>query len=386
MVSEAFSLRRRAKNSERAPSSRACNKTLKLTLVEVRLLKAEEEAQEAEQLAGEAIQDENTERLEADEDLLDKLHEQQETLFTPKARPQDPRTRRDCTQITVDAFSAQLEAMTNAYMGWSSAMSEKGLGGEYEQPEHLVTQDKEQVWVVDLFSAYTTDVPIVKGDVFLTSAYIRQGLMPTTPYDPNVLIMVHALEAALSHDTPNWRLKNACPACMYKLEGEKDLPPFLATMDGNNSLKRFWRVNANNLGQTAVLSLGNPKNGTTIVLCPGTTTCRAQSSEEDKGAGCSEGWQNMKEDVTARAWGMYDETRIFPALCRHGFVLVVVDMVRSGELAKYGLSVINHLIRVLGEVGMGHDISCKTTVMVPLSAGERQQIQVACWAIPWAWS
>jgi hypothetical protein len=40
----------------------------------------------------------------------------------------------------------------------------------------------------------------------------------------------------------------------------------------------------------------------------------------------------MKEDVTARAWGMYDETGIFPALCRHGFVFIVVDMVKSGEL------------------------------------------------------
>jgi hypothetical protein len=40
----------------------------------------------------------------------------------------------------------------------------------------------------------------------------------------------------------------------------------------------------------------------------------------------------MKEDVTARAYGMYDETGFFPCLCRHSFVLVAVDMVKSGEL------------------------------------------------------
>jgi hypothetical protein len=40
----------------------------------------------------------------------------------------------------------------------------------------------------------------------------------------------------------------------------------------------------------------------------------------------------MKEDVTAWAYGMYDETGIFPVLCRHGFMLVIVDMVKSGEL------------------------------------------------------
>jgi hypothetical protein len=40
----------------------------------------------------------------------------------------------------------------------------------------------------------------------------------------------------------------------------------------------------------------------------------------------------MKEEVTAWAWGMFDEMGFFPSLCRHGFVLVVVDMIKSGEL------------------------------------------------------
>jgi hypothetical protein len=53
---------------------------------------------------------------------------------------------------------------------------------------------------------------------------------------------------------------------------------------------------------------------------------------KDEGAGCDERWENMKEAVTVQAWGMYDETGIFPALCLHGFVLNVVDMVQSREL------------------------------------------------------
>jgi hypothetical protein len=40
----------------------------------------------------------------------------------------------------------------------------------------------------------------------------------------------------------------------------------------------------------------------------------------------------MKEDVTTKAWGMYDETGVFLSLCRHGFVLLIADMVQSGEL------------------------------------------------------
>lgn len=49
-------------------------------------------------------------------------------------------------------------------------------------------------------------------------------------------------------------------------------------------------------------------------------------------SGCSDRWQNMKEQVTGKAWGMYEETGIFLSLCRHGFVLLIADMVRSGEL------------------------------------------------------
>ncbi|KAJ7787126.1 hypothetical protein B0H14DRAFT_3095486 [Mycena olivaceomarginata] len=204
------------------------------------------------------------------------------------------------------------------------------------------------------------------------------------------------------------RVKNSCPACLYKLEGEPRLPrAFISTMDGNNSLKRFWRRE-----HVHVLVDGAPISGALkqrpsnrqppdepqYVSVPGASKERRDNrqapgdhylsraevdewakdevdelmrgfvpgagEDEDEGAGCEERWENMKEDVTARAWGMYDETGIFPALCRHGFVLVVVDMVQSGELSKYGFAVLNHLISVLGEVTMGHDIGCKTAKMV----------------------
>jgi hypothetical protein len=47
------------------------------------------------------------------------------------------------------------------------------------------------------------------------------------------------VKKALGRDAPDWRLKNGCPACTYKLEGEMKLIfDMLVTMDGNNSLKR----------------------------------------------------------------------------------------------------------------------------------------------------
>lgn len=39
----------------------------------------------------------------------------------------------------------------------------------------------------------------------------------------------------------------------------------------------------------------------------------------------------MKTENTNRLWGVFDETGIFAAFCRHGFTLTLTDMVRSGE-------------------------------------------------------
>jgi len=40
----------------------------------------------------------------------------------------------------------------------------------------------------------------------------------------------------------------------------------------------------------------------------------------------------MMNDMNEKTQGMYDETGGFLAFCCHGFVLVIIDMVQSGEL------------------------------------------------------
>jgi hypothetical protein len=50
---------------------------------------------------------------------------------------------------------------------------------------------------------------------------------------------------------------------------------------------------------------------------------------------CAERWKNIKDELTNRMWGIFDETGIFMAFCRHGFVLIITDMVRSGEQCIY---------------------------------------------------
>jgi hypothetical protein len=47
---------------------------------------------------------------------------------------------------------------------------------------------------------------------------------------------------------------------------------------------------------------------------------------------CIERWKNAGPEAQKKMWEMFDETGVFIAVCRHGFLLVLCDMVKSGEL------------------------------------------------------
>lgn len=54
-----------------------------------------------------------------------------------------------------------------------------------------------------------------------------------------------AVNVALKQDSPNWRMLNVCPPCMYALEGEIPLDPAqIVQLDANDSLKRCERATA----------------------------------------------------------------------------------------------------------------------------------------------
>lgn len=162
-----------------------------------------------------------------------------------------------------------------------------------------------------------------------------------------------------------WRRKNACSACTYKLDGEEKLEfSMLTTMDGNDSLKRIIRRALKDLqdidgdegpetaeGASTIQSKeredGRHHQGSYYIGRASTekfkddgptgdnvTEAKApgDSSVEGDDSPCQDRWQNMSKEATERAWGIFDETGIFLCLCRHGFVLAVLDMIRSGEL------------------------------------------------------
>ncbi|KAF8842048.1 hypothetical protein BDN67DRAFT_900167, partial [Paxillus ammoniavirescens] len=194
------------------------------------------------------------------------------------------------------------------------------------------------------------------------------------------------VQSAIQCDMPEWRLKNACPACTYTLEDEPALKfKMLYTMDGNNSLKCAAKQHTED---------GEEDNNTVVLnamedLLPGqvlgcdryltheNVNCFAEeganvnlnSAEVDEGNPCASWWKNMKDNHTAKMWGVFNETGIFLAVCRHGFTLAIADMVQSGERAKYPLTVVSRLLTAFGkDLGGGYDIGCKFKTTLDHSA------------------
>ncbi|KAF8153711.1 hypothetical protein K438DRAFT_1987419 [Mycena galopus ATCC 62051] len=305
----------------------------------------------------------------------DGVHEDTELLeslrVNQRRRYVDPRTRRERAQLLFDAFTAQLEATADTFVMWSLAIAEAGLGGAYQPPEDMVLQETREVLVVDMF-----------------------GWMPMAPYFPTVVITTRALEVyRVAHlRCPRLGIQVfMCALCdihgvaprlwlgtqfsvvfdLYlaiharadkhmELEDEPHLEiPLMATFDGNSSLSRFDTREKTHVDEDGTATAEASREQKDNCAAPGAYYLLREevnkwardglsdlmrgfvpeSSDNGEDEDCTEGWQNMKEEVTARTY----EMGFFPTLC---------------------LSITAHVITVLGEIAIGHDIGCKFAKLV----------------------
>ncbi|KAK0493117.1 hypothetical protein EDD18DRAFT_1310711 [Armillaria luteobubalina] len=174
----------------------------------------------------------------------------------------------------------------------------------------------------------------------------------------------HCIMKELGRDNIDWCLRNCCPACTFELNGEEQLEfCMLGAMDGNNSLKRIPQ----NSGKVSIERDDSRDGGGSYILPQSEVNCwskevigDAETVKTEELTPCEEHWKNMSDDRTSKMWGVFEETGFFLSLCRHGSVLLGADMVKSGEQAKYPLTIVSRLLKVFGEqLGMGYDIGCK---------------------------
>ncbi|EPS93139.1 hypothetical protein FOMPIDRAFT_1033828 [Fomitopsis schrenkii] len=156
--------------------------------------------------------------------------------------------------------------------------------------------------------------------------------------------------SALGRDTPNWRMLNACAPCLHKLTDEPPLKySLLVAMDGNQSLKlvdeTFRHGSVRQDGRTARTDIwlshaevdrfkdevGAPvhdDDGDAWLDLPE----RGDVSLETSVDVCVERWRNAGPEARKKMFALFAVTGIFVCLCRHGQLLILCDMVRSGEL------------------------------------------------------
>ncbi|KAG2151616.1 uncharacterized protein EDB93DRAFT_1240001 [Suillus bovinus] len=188
------------------------------------------------------------------------------------------------------------------------------------------------------------------------------------------------VDTALGHDTPNWRVLNACAPCSYELNGESPLKfTRMYVMDGGNSAKRMMGIGDRQCGDTRVYTESDYKLPHTFVDRFANEVLQSRSAHRDNGhpddivsdakedvphthiiaEDCSKNWKAAADEDKKRMWAIFDETGIFVAACRHGFILWYADMIKSGELAKYPLAIVAKVLEVIGERTLGaYDIGC----------------------------
>ncbi len=220
----------------------------------------------------------------------------------------------------------------------------------------------------------------------------------TIAYDVFLDIMYRVkarCDEVLGRDTQDWRMKNSCPPCTYKLEGEPSLRfNLICSLDRNSSLKLVGEdVRSGNfrlderagrtelfLSQAEVDALErsgvSAKSHSRSLQCqwsdcsqpdqPGESEPDHQpmsvaadaspredsdalnAGDDDRGAGeagwvdipneaneqadCAERWRAAGPESRKKMFALFDASEIFVAVCRHGHVLVLCDIVKSGEL------------------------------------------------------
>ncbi|KAI5999231.1 hypothetical protein EDD15DRAFT_2363309 [Pisolithus albus] len=316
-----------------------------------------------------------------------------------KGKHSDYRTFRDRSTKQTAAFSVQTGAMAEAYMAWS--LKHRGTGGKGffdsdEQPlirhglipcSPITPKVAVTVHALKLYHTTRQRCPNLSIQAYVKSLCDMHGVPfhnhRSRQFSIALDVYLQVLEfvsnlvcRALQRDQPDWRLKHCCPPCTYRLQDEPAMRfVMLFAQDGNDSLKRVaTRILDGDIDHVAASLHASERTfhheqylmrDFVDKFASDRQTGHSIVNEDGDGNLCAERWKNMKDNTMQKMWNVFDESGVFVAVCRHGFCLLVADMVQSGEQSKYALVVTSKLLDAFGsDLGGGYDISCrfKTTL------------------------
>ncbi|KAL0562874.1 hypothetical protein V5O48_019204, partial [Marasmius crinis-equi] len=191
------------------------------------------------------------------------------------------------------------------------------------------------------------------------------------------------VNAALRRDPHGHFIHLICPPCMNHLDNEISLnPAMLMAMDANFSLKQVDSEKRHGTPRLDTRRIKHPcwLDAATVDLYQDEVANAQRGKPLDSGDHdpavaylnqeemeelercvdtCVERWKAAGPDANKKMFSFFAISGIFLSVCRHGHVLVVCDMRRSGELMKYPLAVVKTLLDRYGkDLGLGYDIMC----------------------------
>ncbi|KAG9092876.1 hypothetical protein FRC06_011763, partial [Ceratobasidium sp. 370] len=287
----------------------------------------------------------------------------------------DPHTQTWSDRLARERFSWERE-MPDLYESFLAFMhtgppqAETPLGPESSSSSF-------SVMCIDLTKKYSR--AFASGtDESVAVTLMRHGYIPPTPISPSCAIHIDVLRfsAALRRNASSISLQGIA-ASIYGFENEVASRRKVGKASGANTVPARSDVPALDITNVAATSnsatSGRPSSNSapnsspkdSAVLTYGVGEDQTQRSEEVDGnceshvIACEERWKNARADDSGKKVVVFDETGIFAVSCRHGSVMIVEDMRRSGELSKYGLAAVDKLCRVLGnDILIGYDIGC----------------------------
>ncbi|KAF8312768.1 uncharacterized protein EI90DRAFT_3137116 [Cantharellus anzutake] len=266
-------------------------------------------------------------------------------------------------------------------------------------PEPPENSNFVHIYVIDVFDGWSYEhIPQDPDETSPTSAILHSGYIPPTPINPTVAISICSLEllhclmcassgfsvqsfARLLADLHHVSLAfDAYYAIItrglmsYKLHDEPEHPiNLIVTGDGNTSLSRLPHRSESD-PRTFLSDYYLPRSEVDMFQ-----NTKKQSQLPSMLAGPDDpppescvGWKNsrpMPQMMKAGSLSVMDETGIFLVICHHGIVQFIMDMVKSGELAKYPVAAANKLLSTFGSnILFAYDVGCTFSITLSRSA------------------
>ncbi|KAI9449024.1 hypothetical protein HD554DRAFT_2044479 [Boletus coccyginus] len=352
---------------------------------------------------------------------------------TEEECPPDDRSRRDRIAIQHDQWDVQMSCLVSAYLDYRLRNSGDGFPSS-EVPAVSPEADEEalgyppgtvvDVELIDIFSqVHTTRRKATliarRGHIYPNENLVYHGYIGCSPIRPSLAISLRTLAAfrqahrtcprfsiqalfltarifvhnlpmpttltsifstvSLGRESQDWRLRNECPACFYRLADEPSLTfDWLVSIDGNNSLKRWdtatYGMTPREDSRQPRLTywLTNEEVDRFKYEVPARKTSETNERRDDDWEvnpdansdlfNCVDRWRNARSDQHKKTHSVFEETGIFVVSCRHRFVLLACDMIKSGELAKYPLAIVDRLLLAYAsDGGCAYNIGCAFT-------------------------